>query len=190
MPKSKHNLYCGCLVKDCDRPNHAKGYCNRHYTLLVRHGSTDDRVKVPITKYKGCAVEGCPLKHKANGYCFRHHSRARRGWDVNSAEFKYLDRYNNKYNLLVEKYPTLWINGRRIMIHVMIAEKALGRKLRGTEMVHHVNGYKQDYRPANLVIMTRKYHREHYIKLHIWQYGGERPVVYGCYPQVGYSVYA
>lgn len=44
--------------------------------------------------------------------------------------------------------------------HRVIAERVLGRKLKRTEVVHHINGVKTDNRNCNLLICTVGYHSQ------------------------------
>ena len=49
-------------------------------------------------------------------------------------------------------------NGKREYEHIVIAEKALGRRLKRGEVVHHINMQKTDNRKTNLLVCTSAYH--------------------------------
>lgn len=67
--------------------------------------------------------------------------------------------YKDGYSITYEGYVCLHLRGKRVLEHRLVAELALGRKLRRTEVVHHINGDKTDNRNCNLLICTMAYHR-------------------------------
>ena len=55
-------------------------------------------------------------------------------------------------------------NSGKVYVHIVAAEQKIGRPLKPDEVVHHINGIKNDNRPENLQVMTDHEHRSYHIR--------------------------
>jgi HNH endonuclease len=55
-------------------------------------------------------------------------------------------------------YPRVWVAGRAVAAHRLVAASLLERDLEPGEVVHHVNGNKTDNRPENLRVLPSQRH--------------------------------
>jgi HNH endonuclease len=55
-------------------------------------------------------------------------------------------------------YPRVWVAGRAVAAHRLVAASILERDLEPGEVVHHVNGDKTDNRAENLRVLPSQRH--------------------------------
>jgi len=105
---------------------------------------------------KFCCIAGCSKPLRCRGLCGMHYRRWRKHGDPNIAK-----PYAGKGNGSVENggYRKRQVNGRRMRLHVEIAEKALGMRLPKGAVVHHMDEDPSNNSPDNLVICPNQaYH--------------------------------
>ena len=54
------------------------------------------------------------------------------------------------------------MKGGAIKMHRLVMSEKLGRPLKKSEIVHHINGDRRDFRHENLEVMTRAEHIKHH----------------------------
>ena len=73
-------------------------------------------------------------------------------------------RVNNGYiTILLPSHPNAGKNGY-VSEHVLVMSQFIKRTIAKHEVVHHINGIKDDNRLKNLVLMTRSQHHSHHHK--------------------------
>lgn len=61
-------------------------------------------------------------------------------------------------------------HGERQYEHILVAEKAIGRKLRRGEVVHHINFVRHDNRNENLLVCSIAYHLQLHARMRLIPY--------------------
>lgn len=75
---------------------------------------------------------------------------------------------------VLQGYPTIHVKGKIVHIHKLLAERAIGRPLKYTEVVHHVDGNPLNYSNDNLVILQgQREHRFIHARMRIRDAGGD-----------------
>lgn len=105
---------------------------------------------------KTCSIEGCQGKFLAKTFCNKHYTSFKVHGDPLASRTKRKD-----FSGCVRKdgYVIYQENNIKILAHVRIAEKALGRPLPAGAVVHHIDENPSNNAPSNLAIFPNQaYH--------------------------------
>lgn len=162
-----------CKMVGCERETVSRGFCGRHYAQMQRGlidengGALREPKRVPLKFQPAtCRGEGCADPVKTAGWCNKHYLRFRSGsMDENG---KPLDKQRYWHN---KGYRTYMRGYRKVMAaeghpyadkdgyvleHRLVMETILGRYLEPGEVVHHINGVRDDNRPENLQLRASR----------------------------------
>jgi hypothetical protein len=105
-----------------------------------------------------CSFEGCGRKHNAASYCATHYLQYRKGQKLTPVKTAakpggpYPLRLDSHGYLVITVRPDLSKPSTTELIHRLVVEQHLGRKLLPGENVHHINGDRLDNRIENLEV--------------------------------------
>ena len=104
---------------------------------------------------KHCLIDGCESPSYKWGMCSLHQQRAKKYGDPMYTK----NRTSGSGSLRNDGYIMHETDGKRVLEHVRVAEKALGKPLPKGAVVHHVDENRSNNDPSNLVICpSHSYH--------------------------------
>ena len=179
-PKNKHNrAYCSqkCankasgekrsrerLIKVC-----ACATCGKVFTVPI----CDHRTQEGTIKYcsKECSYQGSRTRKPVRClYCGKEFETTRLKFCSPKCGNEYKKAQNPGNGFWYENgYIVIYNHGKPIKEHIKIIQDIIGRELMPGEIVHHINGIKDDNRPENLILMSDGEHSRYHRKLEVAQ---------------------
>lgn len=159
-----------CSIEGCGRKHEAKGFCNRHYLKLIRHGDPLWQKQI-VTNI--CKVDGCEDKQRSKGYCNSHYGRVKRHgnplggsstydgdahkWLLDNLDYTGDDCLLWPYSRDSYGYGNIRIDGKPEYVHTVVATIKYGPRPDKYEVCHECGmGHLGCVNPKHLSYKTRQ----------------------------------
>lgn len=145
--------------------------CGKEFSVALSDHRFKEGIEIKYCSKKCNGIDKRTRKLVKCQYCGKEFETTRNQFCSKDCAYKYkVEHY--KHKIYQENgYNVIFINGYNkkgnAKQHRVIMEKYICRKLRQDEIVHHINGIKNDNRIDNLKIMTVSEHNSYHRKLEL-----------------------
>lgn len=121
-------------------------------------GKTHEKLQCQLTRGRGkfCSKK-CANKHRQHGQtqkcAFCGTEFYRRFGELNKAVIRFCSKECYTNNRILKAKKTTYLKSGATHIHILVCEKALGRKLKDGETVHHIDEDKKNNLITNLAVL-------------------------------------
>ncbi len=149
--KISHKHPCAKCGQPCDYRNKTCQTCYRKWVNLPKRYCLKCGSELGYHNRSGFCKRCGLLKALADGTIVRQKGEHHPNWKGGQRITKdgYIMVYQPEHPNAIKNY---------ILEHRLIAEQTIGRLLKKSEIVHHLNGIRTDNRPSNLAVVTPKTH--------------------------------
>lgn len=168
-----HNIICGICQTEFEVRGKKKKYCSDKCVAASRNLSRTSKLRVErvMKPCEACGAEVWrrPKDHRQHTFCNRKCSNlrmpmvmAQRGTGELAEQYKIVMGVKVSWRPTADGYISLYVpdpdqnkRGRRILEHRYIMERILGRPLKKTENVHHLDATRNNNDPKNLELWVK-----------------------------------
>ena len=126
-------------------------YLRTYYSIIPTRQIAKELHKTHTAIWKKAKKLGLSLSKEMQ---FKNRSLSHKGILLKGGRKK---NYKGYILILNRNHPRADMNGY-VFEHIVVAEKSIGRDIGQDEIVHHINGIKDDNRPENLIVLSRAEH--------------------------------
>ena len=151
-----------CIIEGCEGESKKRGWCLFHYDRWRLKGDplAGGPRRLPPNSLGKCFVDGCENDAVSKNLCSKHYAKLAKFGDPQGGyvqDGRSKEWRKNKDGYVYKFDPLSQHSGGNKLVyqHRLIIGEKIGRPLKSSESVHHVNGDRSDNRIENLELWAK-----------------------------------
>lgn len=148
-----------CKGIGCEREAKVKGMCMLHYKRNYKYGDENFKFEYTHRRDLNCSVESCNKNVYSKGYCSKHYHSNRKWGNPLLREKQQSEITKKARQNVIDSGGKRRFRRKGKSLHRLLLEVKLGRELKRSEHVHHIDNDPNNNELTNLYLFNSQ--REH-----------------------------